>query len=479
MKITKKTLFIIILNVFPSIQIYNNCISIGNFNLSNNFSNVADFSLQDFFFKKLKSEKMSELRDEEEGIKIIDVGLNKEELTIKLIDLKKQNAEEELRILSILKKQDNFASLKICVYDEIRDHLYLFQKRETFDLSKNRSDFFKIKKTEVERLKFYKKLFKIINRLHSSSYIHGSITPWNIQISEDFKKILFTNFSSSTKIGENAKGGSEATLSLEKYIDKNTITRKTIDIFSLGMSIIILEMGEEKVLDILNKSMWSVKFMEYGSVRRKGLKDIGKRYDKGMEEPGFFGSLKKWFVGIFFDNRIDRIYNFSDVLKNMTDSENTERLDLLDLIGIMDKIIEIYEPKYIEKNKLKKQHKLDLENEELDKFNFASMINKKSEIFENKEIEENEERDLKKEKVLNTEEKNFKNEKVLKTEEINLNKEKVFDTKEINLKKDKLDLELKKKNEPVLKNDEKIEYKIQTIAVDDLKTKKNEIKIIV
>ena len=366
MKLSKKILLIIIINVFPTNELYENCVGIKDFNESFNLSNLENTDLKNYFFEKIKSQKLNELRiNEDETSKMIEASINNLEVTIRLIDLKKKSAEEEFRILSILKTQKNFTKLEKCVYDENKNHIYIIQKRYEKDLSKNGPDFIKTK-SKLSRLKFYKKLIKIISSLHSLTYIHGEITPWNILTDKNFQKISLTNFESATKIGENSKGGSEATMPLEKYINKNMISKKEIDIYSLGMSIIIIEIGEEKILEFLGNSMWSVKMMAFESAKRKGLKIVRKVFLERLERPGVFLRVKRWFVGLFWDNRVERIYCFADLLRNMTSVEQGERLDLLNVVMVLNKIIEFYEPGYIQKSILKKDRKIEILNLEFD-----------------------------------------------------------------------------------------------------------------
>ena len=318
------------------------CQEIDSFNTEEENVEYYGKDLGEFFDKKL-------LKEKEEGIKLngdaklVNGVLDNNSIKIKIIDISKENPEEELKLLSLLKEKPGFVKLHKCVLDEKNQKLYLFFEKKEKDLSIPNQDDFKKKSSKKERLELYKEVLLILDSLHKLNYIHGEVAPWNIMTDENYKNIALIDFDNSTEIGKPSKGREAvATLSPEKFADENTTSKPEIDIYALGMSILIIEPGHDKVIEFFDSSFKFSEEWAYGTLRNRSLKFLKTVFDLKMRDIGIFERFGNWVKSFFNDNRIERINDFSDLVENMCAKSLNDRLKISQLVNILDDIILLY-----------------------------------------------------------------------------------------------------------------------------------------
>ena len=336
MKILLKIFYLLILlNGSKNLTINEMCQDISIFNKENKNS-LRNLSLRDFF------NEFELFGNGESRIKVDD--FNGKDIVIKKENISVNDPQEEIEILNLLKDKNNFVTLLNCVLDEKNKNVYLFFEKLKKDLFKKNTKEFKDKKGLKERLEFYIKLAKILKELHKIGYIHGEITPYNIMTTSDnFDDIKLIDFDSSTKIGKNSKGGCDLTNSPEKYLNINTTSNPSLDIYSFGMTILAIELGKKHLMQIFKKSWGVTTKSTLAAIRDTAVEKIKTIYTKKINESSTFTKIIRWIKSWFMDNRIERIEDFGDLLKNMMDGNMFYRLDLDNIIEIMKKISDLHE----------------------------------------------------------------------------------------------------------------------------------------
>ena len=248
------------------------------------------------------------------------------------------NPEEELKILFLLKEKPGFIHINRCVYDLPNKQLYIFFEKKEKDLDSKNQDDFKKTLSKKQRLEFYKKVFQILDSLHKLNYIHGELAPWNIMADENYENIALNGFDISTVIGQPSKGNEEkATMSPEKYSNANTISTPEIDIYSLGMTILLIERGNAQALEDIESSFnFKSEQIRYGRMKDKCLGFLKKTFNLKIREIGSFDGL----INKMTSNKV--INDFSDLIRNMVETKPADRKKIPELIEILDKIIKLY-----------------------------------------------------------------------------------------------------------------------------------------
>ena len=272
-------------------------------------------TLSNFFDKELAEEN-----SKNKHANIVDFYIS----MIRRIDLEKENPEEELELLVKVKDKPEFNHLEKCVYSQTKKKLYLFFTKKQKNLGKKNQNDFKEKLSKRQRLEVYKEVLETLDSLHKLHYIHGEIAPWNIGTDENYENVTLIDFKSSTIIGNPSKGRKvKATLSPEKWKKEDTKSTPKIDIYSLGMSILIIERGSEEALEDF-KSSWNFNDFFNGMIT--------------MTEQQGYGKMKKHCLEFLKKNFNNQFY---ELVKNMTEKKASDRKEIKDLILILDQILDL------------------------------------------------------------------------------------------------------------------------------------------
>ena len=335
MKILKTFYILILFNLSKSLTLKEMCQDMKIFD-KENINSLRNLGLRDFF-NEFELIGNGELR-------IIVKDFNGKDIVIKKENLYVTDPIEEIEILKKLQDHNDFVTMTQCVLDEENNNVYIIMDKLERDLyNKNTQDFKDIKGLK-ERLNFYKKVANILKELHKMGSIHGELTPYNIMTADkDFNDIKLIDFDSSTKIGENSKGGCDLTNPPEKYLNINTTTRESIDIYSLGMTILAIELGKAHLLKIFKKAWGVTTKSTLASIRDMSVIEIKKIYTKKLSESSKLTKIWRWIKSWFVDNRIERIEDFGDLLANMMDGNMYYRLDIDNIIDLMNKISNLYD----------------------------------------------------------------------------------------------------------------------------------------
>lgn len=233
---------------------------------------------------------------------------------------------------------------------------YIFQEKLFADLDKKKADFMN-KKTLLQRVEIYGKLFESLAIMHENGYVHSDIKPANIMTNnENFDVLKLIDFGATDLIGEDIAAGSPAYNAPEKinfkYIneEQQEIKIDTLaeaqDVWALGVSIMSIESRGTFIFSGINKECFTRDFNK--DCYNNFLTNYGEVVNKIFIKPNFSKFLKKL---VFFNPEL-RPSARKATIKFESFAQNANNLEDIELTSIPT-IHKVFKPKSNDENLVK------------------------------------------------------------------------------------------------------------------------------
>lgn len=310
------------------------CIPLKNFE-EDNAELIGNQSLDDFFYSHNVIGKGN-------TSEVIKLDWKNKKAVIKKINKIKRNSITEIKILKQTSGEEFFTDFYECTYSDAKSpKVYIFFQQLFEELDKNNRQKFLILNSPKERLEIYIQFAKALIILHKKGFIHGDLKPDNIMMTDNtYKSLKLIDFGLTSRIGLPCLGGSPLTNSPEKQKNLFSEAKIEMDIFAFGMTLAIMEIGLVRIMDIFRKSFGFNVSQVLIAMRNKAIKEVGRINPFGFKKPSYFVRFWNYMKSIFVDNRMERIYDFSDLIENNMAIDKVNRLSLESVIEVLKKLKE-------------------------------------------------------------------------------------------------------------------------------------------
>lgn len=295
-------------------------------------------SLYDFFSTK-------EILNKGNSSVIIQIKIKQKDYIIKRVKIKnleeiKDNLSKEINILDQIKGNPHLIEYLDCIYNLQKNLIYIIKEKLYKNLEKK---IFK-KKSTKQKLNFYIQIAEGLLELHELGYIHNDLKPENIMVTnKNYSNPKLINFKLAAKIDEISQGGTLLFIPYEKLVNQIVVANPSIDVNSFAVTIASLELGNEELIREVRKSWGLTKNGNWRDYHARLAERLFWHYPRVLDHSNFFVRSWRYFLGLFLDNRKDRIYDFRDFMNNMMDNNSENRLELNDCVDFLIKFRDLHE----------------------------------------------------------------------------------------------------------------------------------------